>query len=124
MANEQILADIDRLQETYVSISKVCLITEISPQTIKRWYKFWENPEFEKPKDLYLPPYYFVDRRRTKYFKKEDIIKLVRFHEALNTTHRGCMSEYNAAYQWKNDVGTRALRNKNLDVDEVRSRIR
>ena len=58
-----------------------------------------------------------------KYFKKEDLPKLVEFHKALNTTHRGCMSEYNAAYQW-GDNGTRALKNKNLDPDEVRGRLR
>lgn len=118
------MLDLDRITENYVSISKVCLLTEISPQTIKRWYKFWENPEFKKPEGLYLPPYYYVDRRRTKHFKKEDIPKLVEFHEALQTTHRGCMSEYNAAYQWKRKVGDSALRGKNLDPNEVRSRIR
>lgn len=117
------MIDMDKLQDNYLSINKVCLLLEISPHTIKRWYRFWENPEFEKPKDLYLPPYYYVDRRKTKYFKKEDLPKLVEFHKALNTTHRGCMSEYNAAYQW-GDNGTRALKNKNLDPDEVRGRLR
>jgi hypothetical protein len=118
------LVDIEKIQENYVSISKVCLLLEISPHTIKRWYKFWENDSFSKPDDLYLPPYYYVDRRKTKYFKKEDIPKLVAFHEALQTTHRGCMSEYNAAYQWKTDVGTRALKNKNLDIEKVKRGLR
>lgn len=109
--------------QNYLSISRAALEIDISVVTIKRWYKWWESDQFEKPDDLYLPPYQYMDRRKTKYFKKDDIVKLKAFNIALQTTHRGAMSEFNAAYQW-GKRGGRALTNKGLDAKTTQSKIR
>lgn len=107
----------------YLSIRKVAAILDISDHTITRWYKWFECDEFEKPKDLVLPPYYYKDRRKTKFFKKSDIPKLREFAKKLQTTHRGCMSEFNAVYQW-GKRGKRALTNKGELYSEVRKKVR
>lgn len=111
------------VNEDYLSIRKVSSILDISDHTIARWYKWFESGEFEKPDDLTLPPYYFKDRRKTKHFKKSDIPKLKEFAEKLNTTHRGCMAEFNAVYQW-GKRGKRALTNKGENYLEVRNRMK
>ena len=111
------------INEDYLSIRKVANLIDVSDHTISRWYKWLESDEFEKPKDLSLPPYVYKDRRKTKYFKKTDIPKLEEFANKLKTTHRGCMSEFNAAYQW-GKRGKRALTNKGEDYTEVRKKMR
>ena len=60
------------LNENYVSAGKVCLEVDITLDTLYRWYRWWENDNFPKPEGLYLPPYYHKDRRKTKFFKKEE----------------------------------------------------
>lgn len=84
----------------YLSINKVALLLDISTATIKRWYLWWDNTEFEKPDGLYLPHYYFMDRRKTKFFKESDIPHLKKFHEDINGKYKGAMSEFNAVYSW------------------------
>lgn len=85
-------------RDDYISISQVAYLLDSSNMSIVRWYKWWESPEFEKPEDLVLPPYYYLNRRRTKYFKKSDISILKEFKIKLATTHRGCMADFNNAY--------------------------
>lgn len=111
------------INSDYLSIRKVSSILDISDHTISRWYKWFESDEFTKPKDLQLPPYYFKDRRKTKYFKKTDVDKLEEFSNKLRTTHRGSMSEFNAVYQW-GKRGEKALVNKGQDYSEIRKRKR
>lgn len=110
-------------KDEYLSINRVALVLDISVQTIKRWYKWWESPEFKKPEDLTLPPYYHMDRRKTKFFKSSDIPYLKEFRNKLQTVHRGVMSEFNAAYQW-GDRGTAALERKGTSRKEVQGKMR
>lgn len=107
----------------YMSIRQVSNVLDISDHTISRWYKWFESSEFQKPADLTLPPYVYKDRRKTKYFRKSDIPKLREFSRKLKTTHRGCMSEFNAAYQW-GKRGKRALYNKGVNFKETVNKIK
>lgn len=85
----------------YLSVSKVCLLLEISTATVKRWYKWWENDNFPKPAGIPpLPSYVYRDRRKTKFFHKKDLPLFSAFEEALRGPYKGCMAEFNAAYQW------------------------
>lgn len=111
------------LNSKYISINRTAMELDVSPQTIRRWYKWWESPEMEKPGDLYLPPYHYKDRRGTKFFLKTDLFHLKEFRNKLQTTHRGVMAEFNAAYQW-GERGRRALENKGTSVKEVQKRVR
>lgn len=106
-----------------LSINRVAMQLNISDHTIRRWYKWWESEEFEKPKDLYLPPYYHIDRRMTKYFKIEDVGYLKEFMHKIQTTHRGYMSDFNAVYQW-GKRGNEILAAKNMDPKAIKARMR
>ena len=112
-----------QLNSDYISVSVVCLHLELSTHTIKRWYKWWECDSFDKPKDLYLPPYFFRDRRKTKYFKREDLAALEEFKTKIQTTHRGVMAEFNAAFQW-GKRGANILKTKNMTKKEVQQKMR
>ena len=112
-----------KLNAEYLSIGKAANAIGVSATTITRWYKWWESDGFEHPEDLYLPPYYYKDKRKIKHFKKEDIIFLKEFHNKLQTTHKGVMADFNAAYQWGRR-GERILRNRNTTVDEVKKKMR
>jgi len=116
-------ANSKELNPEYLSINKVAMSIDVSDHTIARWYKWWDSPEFEKPKDLFLPEYYFKDRRRTKFFKKKDIPYLKEFKNNLQTTHKGSMAEFNAAYQW-GKRGEAVLSRKGISSDEVKGKIR
>lgn len=109
--------------EKYVSIKKASLMLDISDTTIKRWYKWWESPEFEKPEGLELPKYYYKDRRMTKYFKVEDIEKLAEFSRKIGSTHVGTMAKFNAVYQW-GKRGEKILKNAGTTKEEVRGKMR
>lgn len=109
-------------KQNYVSISTVAYLIGVSTVTIIRWYKWWENSEFEKPEGLQLPEYYFMDRRRTKYFKKADIPILKEFKLRLATTHKGCMADFNATYQW-GVKGKEILKKKGIDYKKVQGKI-
>lgn len=112
-----------KMNEDYLSIRKVANILDVSDHTISRWYKWWESPEFEKPEGLHLPNYVHKDRRRTKFFKKSDISKLEAFATALRTTHKGAMSEFNAAYQW-GKRGDKILEKKGTNRHDVQAKMR
>jgi hypothetical protein len=113
----------NELNSEYVSINRAGMMLDVSSQTIRRWYKWWECPEIKKPEDLSLPQYYYKDRRKTKFFKKSDIPALKEFKNKLQTTHRGIMSEFNAAYQW-GKRGEEALKNKGTTINDVQKKMR
>ena len=98
------------------SISKVAQIIDVSTNTIKRWYKWYESPEYTKPKEIKLPSY-TVDNRGTKLFKFSAIAQLEKFKQDLQSEYKGCMSEFNAHWQW-GQRGTKILENKKKKQEE------
>lgn len=105
-----------------LTTKQVCDILGIHRQTLARWYNWWENKYFEKPDDLYLPGYFFVNGVKQKHFYPKDIPALKKFQEQVNTTHRGCMSRYNAAKVW-GPRGDSKLRREGLDPTEERAKL-
>lgn len=97
------------------SVSKVAQILDLSTTTIKRWYKWYENPDYEKPVELKLPEY-TTDNRKTMLFEQKDIAKLQQFHEDLQGKYKGCMAEFNAYWQW-GTYGTKRLESKKNERD-------
>lgn len=86
--------------ENYVSLSRAALMLDASAMTLKRWYIWYESPRYEHPSDLKLPEYFYFDKRGTKFFKVSDLPMLREFQTKVQTTHRGCMAQYNADVAW------------------------
>lgn len=113
------------INEGYISAPEVCKILGIHRHTLRRWYVWWENPYFEKPDDLYLPPYRLEGQdttHRHRMFAPEDIEHLKKFHKQMCTTHKGEMSRFNAAKVW-NKRGDEPLRNKGIDPEQERMKL-
>lgn len=110
-------------KDDYISISDAAYVIGVSIQTLKRWIKWYESPEFEKPEDLKLPPYYFMDRRMTKYYKKSDIPILKDFKLKINSKYWGAMADFNSAYQW-GKMGKERCERLGKDVKEIKNRIK
>ena len=93
-----------------LSISKMAQLLNVSTATLKRWYAWYENENYEKPADLKLPEY-IKDNRGIKYFLPSDIDIFEQFQYLINTQYRGAMAEFNAYYQWGR-YGTKRLERK------------
>ena len=75
------------LNAGYWPPNKVAQYLDISTDTLYRWYNWW-NSDLKKPEGLYLPPLYYLDRKRTKYIKEEDLHYLVTFRENIRGPYK------------------------------------
>ncbi len=99
-----------------LTATKVTQYLDISVPTLNNWYKWYNNPQYEKPKDIpELPAYTQQGKRGTRYWDEDDLPKLMKFKEWLPRGRAGIMGEYNARF-W-GDRGVRALKNKGLKKD-------
>ena len=87
--------------------SRTAQILDISTQTLKRWYKWYNSADFEKPAELKLPEPK-IDGKNTMLFTMEQIQELHQFQIDLRSKYRGVMAEFNATYQW-GQRGTKIL---------------
>mgnify|MGYP001785672151 CR=1 FL=1 len=105
----------DKLSDKF-STARTAQILDISTNTLKRWYKWYENESYVKPDGLKLPEP-TRDGRGTRFFTMEQVQELRNFQQNLKTIYRGCMSEFNATYQWGNR-GTEILMRKKGEENE------
>ena len=90
---------------------KISQFLDVSVATINNWYRWYNNPKFEKPADTpYLPAPSLEGRYR--YWTDDDLYYLRKFKEWLPRGRGGVMGDSNA-YFW-GERGKRALRNKEL----------
>lgn len=82
------------------SITRVSIILNCSPATIKRWYK-WASMTNELWEDIGLP-IYSRDTRGTWYFTNEQVKQLINFKKNLKW---GQMANFNSKYYWSKKKG-------------------
>ena len=96
-----------------LTATKVAQYLDISVPTLNNWYKWYNNPEYEKPKDTpELPAYTQQGKRGTRYWDKADLPKLMKFKKWIPRGRAGVMGDYNA--QFWGERGKRALKNKKM----------
>ena len=99
-----------------LTATKVAQYLDISVPTLNNWYKWYNNPEYDKPKNTpELPAYTQQGKRAPRYWNKEDLPKLVKFKNWVPKGRAGIMGEHNA--QFWGERGVRALKNKGLQKD-------
>lgn len=111
-----------RANAVQLSLLEMSLVLGVSKRTIIRWYEWWTNDEFEKPKGLYLPKRTVRGKNGAWFFEQHDVDSLFTFMEKVNTTHRGCMAEYNAARSW-GKRGEVILERRGFDVAESKGKL-
>lgn len=93
-------------EKDFYNINEVAVIINTSNQSIKNWYKWFNDDNYEKPEDLLLPEHTYGPRG-TWMFAKKDIDVLKDFKAKLNGEYRGVMSSFNAHF-W-GDYGRKKL---------------
>ncbi len=90
---------------------KISQYLDVSVPTINNWYRWYRDPQYEKPEGTPpLPKYKQKGKRGTRYWYKKDLPKLLAFKDWIPKGRGGVMGDYNAKF-W-GDRGERALRNK------------
>lgn len=87
--------------------ARVAQILDISTNTLKRWYKWYNSEDYEKPQDLKLPQPE-ITSTGTMLFTMSQVQALHQFQIDLRSKYRGIMAEFNATYQW-GQRGTKIL---------------
>lgn len=82
------------------SITRVSIILNCSPATIKRWYR-WVSKTNQTIEKVGLPKY-TTNSRGTWFFTNEQIKQLQHFKQNLKW---GEMSEFNSKYYWSKKKG-------------------
>ena len=99
-----------------LTATKVAQHLDISMMTLNNWYRWYLDPDTEKPKDMpKLPMYEQSKERAPRYWKESDLPKLKKFQEWIPKGRGGLMGSTNAVY-W-GERGRRALKNKKLQKD-------
>lgn len=91
------------VDESLLTGAEVCVLVGISIYTLNNWYKFKK----EQPKNKYakmLPKYTQVQERQTRYWKREDIPKLIEFKTSIPQGVNGVMGKVTQKY-YKNKKG-------------------
>ena len=90
-------------------INQICKMVNVNKITIHRWYKWYNDPYYEKPEDLpELPEIKKLGKRI--YLTEEDVEQLKKFKEYLPKGKKGIMGNFNAQYWQKR--GKAALERK------------
>lgn len=92
-------------KENYYKLSKVAQLLDVSNNTIKRWYQWYEQKDLKT--DLILPKYFYFDKTGTKYFNQGDLFVFQKFQENISRggSHYGVMAEFNSkCYKKKENV--------------------
>jgi transposase-like protein len=80
--------------QTYFTIGEVARRIGRLPQTIKNWYKWYENQDEETKEKYPLPkPITDLDAKGTHYFREEDVELLNAFK---NSIKYGTMSDFSS----------------------------
>ena len=96
--------------------ARAAQILDISTNTLKRWYKWYNSEAYEKPQDLKLPQPE-ITSSGTMLFTMSQVQELRKFKQDLKTVYRGCMAEFNAYWQW-GTRGTDILRRRENKSNE------
>ena len=92
--------DWNTIHTEQISITRVALMLNVAPLTIKRWYK-WAMKTGKTIEEVGLPKY-TTDRRGTWFFTLEQINELQNFRQNLKW---GTMAEFNSRYYWSKKKG-------------------
>lgn len=92
--------DWNTIHTEQISITRVALMLNIAPLTIKRWYK-WAMTTGKTNEEIGLPQY-TTDNRGTWFFTLEQVNELQTFRKNIKW---GQMAEFNSKYYWSKKKG-------------------
>lgn len=85
-----------------LNVQELSMLIGSSIQTIGSWYRWKElNPDHELAK--LIPDYTRIGNRRTRYWKQDDVWKLLEFKQKLPQGRNGIMGEVTQKYVKKKE---------------------
>lgn len=102
--------------EGLYTANQVAQKLNINTMTLKRWYQWYENPNYNHPEELKLPPYIIVSRNRVMAWKPEDLSMLEEFQRLLHLKYRGIMRDYHQSVSYGN-IGRERFIKRGQDPD-------
>jgi hypothetical protein len=90
------------MADKLLNVSEVSMYVGSSIQTISSWYRWKDlNPDHELAK--IIPEYTRIGNRRTRYWKMEDVWKLVEFKKNIPQGRNGIMGAVTQKYVKKKE---------------------
>lgn len=101
-----------------LTATKVAQHLDISVVTLNNWYKWYDNPQYQKPENTPNLPAYSRRSgvRSPRYWREEDLLQLEVFKVWLPKGRGGVMGEVSARY-W-GERGERARKNKLYNTEK------
>lgn len=85
-----------------LNVQELSMLIGSSIQTIGSWYRWKDlNPDHELAK--LIPDYTRIGNRRTRYWKQEDVWKLLEFKQKIPQGRNGIMGEVTQKYVKKKE---------------------
>lgn len=88
------------LNNNVITIYRAALMLEVSVNTIERWYKWYNDPQYIKRKELILPDLVYTvnnSGHKCRGLYANDFDTLKQFQKNIQ---RGDMANYNARHCW------------------------
>jgi len=85
------------MAEKLLNVSEVSLLVGSSIQTIASWYR-WKDLNPEHPLALLIPEYTRIGNRRTRYWQRDDVWKLIEFKNSIPQGRNGIMGSVTQKY--------------------------
>ena len=90
------------MSDRLLNVSEVSLLVGSSIQTIASWYRWKElHPEHDLAK--LIPDYVRQGNRRTRYWNRDDVWRLVEFKNSIPQGRNGIMGEITQRYVKKKE---------------------
>lgn len=80
------------MSERYLKIEEVALTIGSSVQTINNWYR-WKKLHPEHELAILLPDYFQSGSKQTRYWKPDDMWKLIEFKKTIPQGRKGVLGD-------------------------------
>lgn len=89
-------------EQRLLNVQEVSLLVGTSIQTIGSWYR-WKALHVDNELAQLIPDYTRIGNRRTRYWKRDDVWKLLEFKKSLPQGRNGVMGDVTQKYVKKKE---------------------
>ena len=77
---------------------EVCVLVHCSYNTLNGWYR-WKNMNPDNEYAQLIPDYIQEDPRQTRYWRRDDVAKLIKFKQSIPQGRNGIMGDVTQKYR-------------------------
>ena len=87
-------------EQRYLNASEVALLVGCTVPILNMWYK-WKSEEPDNEVAKLLPEFIRIGNRRTRYWKPDDVYKIIEFRRHIPRGRNGIMGKVSQRYSKK-----------------------